>query len=203
MNRMHIEDEVRMIDEAWNALAEKLEQFRNQTITTSSLGDHHSRQCTLICERLKNHPEKMECLKKCTRDVVPILQSKEIRQDFPYDVALLKREPALLRAYERHQLYGSEEMIPDTKEERDLIVELYAMPVAAIALPEESWQRSMQLLQPKAWREHRQKLMATWTQRKPDYPAHAWAELVRKVRRHGGAKIAVTESNKEVDDDSQ
>jgi len=142
-----------------------------------------SRQCSLICERLAGE-QKVHCIKRCTRPVVPVQRIQAFQTQFPYDVKRLQNDIQLSKHFERHQLAASDDMIPDTPAEAAVIVELYTMPIAAVLLPEEAWARSLRVMKSTQHDRHRRTMVDRWSQRKADYPADAWKELTRKLERN-------------------
>lgn len=180
-----IAEQSKMVDDAIATLSARIRSLRTPHLSDGTYDAATlSRKCSVICEVLQQSPKALECLQQCVRPVVPIRSVHSFEKEYPYDVQILDDNVALLKAFERHQLAASDEMIPDTEEELNLISQMYTMPIAVILLPEAAWQRSLSLLQHPKHQSHQQKVLASWSRRKPNYPARAWKELEKKIERH-------------------
>lgn len=184
-----LEEQSKMVDEAIAALSDRIRSLRTPHLSDGTYdASTLSRKCSVICEVLQQTPNALECLKRCVRPVVPIRSVHSFEKEYPYDVRILDDDIGLLKAFERHQLAASDDMIPDTEEELNWITQIYTMPIATVVLPEVAWQRSLSLLQLPKHRAHQEKVLATWSRRKPNYPEKAWVELERKMKRHENAE---------------
>jgi hypothetical protein len=189
MDFLDLEQQTQEVDAAIKRLTERIHSLRTPHLSDGTYdGSVLSRKCSSVCSILGNSAQGVECIKKCVRPVVAVKSVDAFRNDFPYDVQRLVEDPNLAKSFERHQLAASDVTIPDTREELDVILQLYTMPIAALLIPEEAWSRSLKLIQMPRNKSHKAKLLELWKQRKPDYPPHAWTELKRKIARHSAEK---------------
>lgn len=162
-----------------NSLAKKVEA--NRQYDTPEHGPHA--RCTLVCKKLDG-PARLDCMRQCSDPVVPYEDLQDFMQDgnFAADLSRLNSDVQLKRTFERHQ------RAPDTigrdPHDKVIIPDMYAMPIATVALPDPAWENAMILMTDPANRGELHELVRNWRARRDDYPQEAKDELMRKLTRH-------------------
>ena len=158
-------------------LGRKIEKHRQYSADEGG----HSNKCHMICKQLQGET-KLRCLKQCVRPVVSFEKIEDMSNEFPIDVQRLRDDIHLRERFERHQY--SPDSIEDSEAEASAISDIYAMPIATVALPDESWNRAIMIISKKQYRPQREHLIINWKDRQSVYTPEAQEELSRKIERH-------------------
>ena len=126
----------------------------------------------------------MDCLKQC---VQPVVNLEELRGEFGPDMQRLDQDMELRHNFERHQRTPNQ--IQFSPNEASVIAVVYSMPIATAALPEASWEKSMDIITDPKFSAQKDDLVKHWIMRKQDYSEEAIDELGRKINRHDREKI--------------
>jgi hypothetical protein len=157
-----------------------------------------SSRCQWICKP-QQHPQiRLQCLEQCTNPIVHFEKIDAVDKHFPIDAQRLRTDLALRNTFERHQ--RAPQTIKPTLAEAIDISDIYAMPIATVALPEEAWDRAMEVMKNDKFKEQRMVLVTNWHDRSRDYNNEAKEELSRKIHRHDSENIlweAISETSNE------
>jgi len=157
-----------------------------------------SSRCHWICKP-QQHPEiRMRCLEQCKNPVVHFERIDAVDKYFPVDVQRLRTDVSLRNTFERHQR-SPQTIQPSTSEAND-IADIYAMPIATVSLPEEAWDRAMDVMKNDKFQEQRHHLIINWHNRSRDYPNEAKEELSRKIHRHDSNNILLDAISEKLSD---
>lgn len=181
------------LDQKIDRLAKTIEAHRSYLSASDDRPHKDSRKCQMICKDLTG-PSKLRCLKQCVRPVVKGAELEELRPEFPIDLTRLDRDLNLRQNFERHQ--RAPETIADTEAEASMIADLYAMPLATAALPDESWSRAMDVIKDDRFAAQRDNLVRNWKDRAESYSEEAQQELSRKINRHDTDHILLDTARK-------
>lgn len=181
------------LDDKINRLAQRIEAHRTYRSPNEDSKSHDSRKCQMICKDLQGDA-KLRCLKQCVRPIVKAEDLSALRPEFPIDLQRLDQDLVLRQHFERHQ--RAPDTIAATDAEASLIADLYAMPLATAALPEESWSRAMDVMQRDSFAAQRDSLVQNWKHRAESYSEDAREELARKINRHDPDHILMQAARK-------
>lgn len=185
ITRDDIIERLKNIDEHIQTLSHTLESRR--TYGHEDIADdgklHRSRKCAVICNN-------DDCLSKCILMVVPYADLDSYRESYPYDVQHLMTDHGLRAHFERHQLVP-DSIDMDDEEEAEVIADIYSMPIATVAISEQSWDKAMNSMKNPKHRAQLKRLVKAWKRRKNDFPAKAMDELQRKLVRHDSDNVIV------------
>ncbi len=186
-----LNDAFHRLDEEIIALSRKVDAHRQYYFEKTN--DSRSSKCHTVCQQLTGD-RKLKCLKQCTRPVVPLESMEELALEFPIDAKRLQEDSQLRQNFERHQ--RAPETIEESDAEASLIADMYAMPIATAAIPEESWARSMDLIKMDRFEPQRDTLVRNWKYRADSYSNEAKEELSRKINRHDSEQVILKASRK-------
>ena len=174
------------LDTRIDSLRKKIEKHRKYTLPVSSRSHKKptkiSQKCYWVCENEKSHDAKMRCLEHCTKPIVHVESFETLSNDFPVDVQRIRHDTELRKTFERHQ--RAPQTIKHTLQEALDISDIYAMPIATIALPEMSWSQAMDVMKNPEYDSQLDILTKNWRDRSADYSPEAKDELLRKIERH-------------------
>lgn len=174
------------LDEKIKLLRKKVESHRNYG-QTDKKPHKTSQKCHWVCDNQKSHAAKVRCLQQCTHPIVHVEQIENMSKDFPTDVQRLRNDPELRQTFERYQ--RAPQSIKHTLHEALDISDIYAMPIATIALPEFSWSQAMDVAKNPEFEPQLKLLVKNWNDRSQDYPSEAREELLRKIERHDSNNV--------------
>lgn len=151
--------------------------------------DHrpHAR-CTLVCKNLEG-PARLDCVRQCADPVIPYEDLQDFMQDgnFAADLTRLNTDVQLKRTFERHQ--RASDTIGRYADDKVIIPDMYAMPIATVALPDSAWEKAMILMTDPGNKGELHELIHNWRARRDDYPQEAKDELIRKLSRHDKSNV--------------
>lgn len=143
---------------------------------------HKTRKhCQTVCAKL-NGVDRARCKEQCLDPVVSFEHLENLSESYPIDIQRMRTDLELKHTFERHQKHP--ESIANTNQEASTISDLYAMPVSTLALPEESWSRSMEVITEPENLAQMKMLVQNWLDRARNYPPEAQEELLKKLARH-------------------
>lgn len=174
------------LDDKINALARKIEAHRQYPTGGPAAAGGSTRKCQMICKDLQGDSQ-LRCLRQCVRPVVKAADLEDLRLEFTIDMQRLDRDLPLRQNFERHQRAPA--TIEPTEAEASLIADLYAMPLATAALPDEAWSRAMNVVKADRYVAQREALVQNWRLRSDSYSPDAKEELARKINRHDSDNI--------------
>ncbi len=170
------------IQEGVDRLRQRVQEYRKNTHEAKNPA-RRSAKCHWVCDGERDPTLRTKCQEQCMTPVISMDQIENMEADFPADVKRLRTDPELKRAFLRHQqAVGT--IKPQNAEELNQLVEIYSMPIATVALPEESWTEALETLKRAEFLNARQTLVHNWKQRKNDYPKMAMDELLLKIHRN-------------------
>lgn len=156
------------LDDEINDLSNKLEKrnYSNDRTNTKK----HKKPC-IICTGIKRgHPNCCE----------PVVDIDSLSGEFPVDVQRLQNNNQLKDAFHKQQFQTSDQQNPDI----EMLVEIYSMPAAVIALPDESWNSALRHITLSKDKQHLDTLVTNWKNRKTSHTGESKLELSRKLKRH-------------------
>lgn len=180
------------LDDRIEMLRKKVEKHRKYSmpVTVERHGSSRSekkatktsQKCHWVCENEKSHDAKVRCLEHCSKPIVNVESFENLERDFPIDVKRIRHDTELRQTFERHQ--RAPQTIKHNMHEALDISDMYAMPIATIALPEMSWSQAMDVMKNPEYEAQLELLSKNWHDRASDYSPEAKEELLRKIERH-------------------
>jgi hypothetical protein len=133
-------------------------------------------RCRIICEANASAHDRQLCLEECKVNVLSGGDLKEMLAQFPEDNKHLRANHRLLELFSRHACDPTQVR----REDLEFVPLVYSREVAVVAIPNDSWQATLRLLDTSV--EQREALVREWRETEKYFSSDSLEQRDRKVK---------------------